>query len=68
MALSMKRVLFVVLLFVLSPFILPSNAQQPAAPVKVNQITGLAGVKNSVSFMALWVRSRWLLLTDQADS
>ncbi len=46
MALGMKRVLFAVLLFVLSPFILPSNAQQPAAPVKVNQITGLAGIKN----------------------
>ncbi len=46
MALGTKRVLFAVLLFVLSPFILPSNAQQPAAPIKVNQITGLAGVKN----------------------
>jgi hypothetical protein len=50
MVLGMKRVLFAVLLLVLSPFILPSNAQQPAAPiaapVKVNQITGLAGVKN----------------------
>lgn len=46
MVLGMKRVLFAVLLLVLSPFILPSNAQQPAAPIKVNQITGLAGVKN----------------------
>jgi hypothetical protein len=46
MVLGRKRVLFAVLLFVLSPFILPSNAQQPAAPIKVNQITGLAGVKN----------------------
>src|SRR5258707_14387693 len=46
MALGMKRVLFAVLLLVLSPFILPSNAQQPAAPIKVNQITGLAGVAN----------------------
>jgi hypothetical protein len=46
MALSRKRVLFAVLLLVLGPFILPGNAQQPAAPIKVDQITGLAGVKN----------------------
>jgi hypothetical protein len=46
MVLGMKRILFAVLSLVLSPFILPSNAQQPAAPVKVNQITGLAGIKN----------------------
>src|SRR5260370_7695784 len=46
MALGMKRVLFAVLLLVLSPFILPSDAQQPAAPIKVDQITGLTGVKN----------------------
>jgi hypothetical protein len=41
-----KRMLFALLLLVLSPFILPSNAQQPAAPIKVDQITGLTGVKN----------------------
>jgi hypothetical protein len=46
MALGMKRVLFAVLLLGLSPFILPSNAQQPAAPIKVDQITGLTGVAN----------------------
>lgn len=46
MVLGIKRVLFAVLSLVLSPFILPSNAQQPAAPIKVNQITGLTGVKN----------------------
>ena len=46
MVLGIKRVVFAVLLLVLSPFILPSNAQQPAAPIKVDQITGLAGVKN----------------------
>lgn len=46
MVLGMKRVLFAVLSLVLSPFILPSDAQQPAAPVKVNQITGLVGIKN----------------------
>jgi hypothetical protein len=46
MALGIKRVLFAVLLLVLSPFILPGNAQQPAAPIKVDQITGLTGVKN----------------------
>jgi hypothetical protein len=46
MVLGTKRVWFAVLLLVLSPFILPSNAQQPAAPIKVDQIMGLAGVKN----------------------
>jgi len=46
MVLGIKRILFAILLLVLSPFILPSNAQQPAAPIKVYQITGLAGVKN----------------------
>ena len=46
MILRIKRVLFAVLLPLLSPFILPGNAQQPAAPIKVDQITGLAGVKN----------------------
>jgi hypothetical protein len=46
MALGMKRVLFAVLLLGLSSFILPSNAQQPAAPIKVDQITGLTGVAN----------------------
>lgn len=46
MVLGVKRVSFAVLSLVLSPFILPSNAQQPAAPIKVNQITGLTGVKN----------------------
>ncbi len=46
MILGMKRVLFAVLLLVVSPFILPSNAQQPPAPIKVSQITGLTGVKN----------------------
>jgi hypothetical protein len=46
MVLGMKRILLSVLLFVLSPFVLSSDAQQPAAPIKVNQITGLAGIKN----------------------
>jgi hypothetical protein len=46
MVLGIKRLLFAVLLLVLSPFILPCNAQQPAAPIKVDQITGLTGVKN----------------------
>ena len=46
MILSIKRLLFAVLLLVLSPLILPCNAQQPAAPIKVDQITGLTGVKN----------------------
>jgi hypothetical protein len=49
MVLSIKRTLFAVLLFVLSPFILPSNAQQPAAPIKVHQITGLTGVANKTN-------------------
>jgi hypothetical protein len=44
--LGIKRALFAVPLLVLSPFILPSNAQQPPAPIKVDQITGLTGVKN----------------------
>jgi len=43
---GIKRLLFAVLLLVLSPFILPCNAQQPSAPIKVDQITGLTGVKN----------------------
>jgi hypothetical protein len=47
MVLGIKRIVFAVLLLELSPFILPSNAQQPAAPIKVDQITGLAGVKNN---------------------
>lgn len=46
MVLGMKRVLFAVLFLIVSPFILPSNAQLPPAPIKVDQITGLAGVKN----------------------
>jgi hypothetical protein len=46
MTLGMKRVSFTVLLLVLSPFVLPGDAQQPAAPIKVDQITGLVGVKN----------------------
>jgi hypothetical protein len=46
MILGIKRLLFAVLFLALSPLILPSNAQQPAAPIKVDQITGLAGVKN----------------------
>jgi hypothetical protein len=40
------RVLFGGFSLVLSPFIVASNAQQPAAPTKVVQITGLTGVKN----------------------
>lgn len=46
MKFGMKRVLFAVLSLVLGPVILPTNAQQPAAPIKVNQITGLTGIKN----------------------
>jgi hypothetical protein len=46
MVLDIKRVLLAVLLLVLSPFILPGNAQQPPAPIKVDQITGLTGVKD----------------------
>jgi hypothetical protein len=49
MVLVTKRVVFAALLFVLSPFILPSNAQQPAALIKVNQITGLTGVANKTN-------------------
>jgi hypothetical protein len=33
-------------LWVLGPFVLVSNAQQPAVPTKVVQITGLTGVKS----------------------
>jgi hypothetical protein len=47
MMLSIKRLLFAVLLLGLSPFILPSNAQQSAAPIKVDHLTGLTGVKNN---------------------
>jgi hypothetical protein len=40
------RVLFGGFLLVLSPFTAPGHAQQPVAPTKVVQITGLTGVKN----------------------
>jgi hypothetical protein len=40
------RVLCGGVLLVLSPFAEPGYAQQPAAPTKVVQITGLTGVKN----------------------
>jgi hypothetical protein len=46
MVLRVWRMLFGAFLLVLSPFILASRAQQPAAPTKVVQITGLTGVKN----------------------
>jgi len=44
---DIKRVVSAALLLLLSPFILPGNAQQTAAPIKVAQITGLAGVNNN---------------------
>lgn len=43
------RLLLSGFLLVFSPFIVASQAQQPAAPTKVVQITGLAGVKNKTS-------------------
>jgi hypothetical protein len=47
MTLGIGRVLFCGFLLALGPFVLPSCAQQAAAPTKVTQITGLAGVKNN---------------------
>jgi hypothetical protein len=49
MAWRVWRVLSGGLLVVLSPFLVTSNAQQPAAPTKVVQIMGLTGVKNKTS-------------------
>ncbi len=49
MARGIGRVLWVVLVLVASPFVLPGKAQQPAAGTKVTQITGLSGVKNKTS-------------------
>jgi hypothetical protein len=49
MAWGLARVLCVVPLMVFSPFVLLGNAQQPVAPTKVVQITGLVGVKNKTS-------------------
>jgi hypothetical protein len=49
MTLGTRRVLFCGLLLALSPFVLPSFAQQAAAPTTVTQIMGLAGVKNKTN-------------------
>jgi hypothetical protein len=46
---AIKRSVVTVLLSSLSLLAVPSNAQQPAAPAKVTQITGLAGVKNKTN-------------------
>jgi hypothetical protein len=47
MVLGIKRIVSAVLLLGFSPFILPCNAQQPAAPIKVDHLTGLTGVKSN---------------------
>ena len=46
MRVGLRRFLLTVFLVPMSPFVVPSHAQQPGAPTKVVQITGLAGVKN----------------------
>jgi len=46
MARGIGRVLCVALFMVVSPFVLPGDAQQPVAGTKVTQVTGLPGVKN----------------------
>jgi hypothetical protein len=46
MVVGLRKVLTVVTLVALSPWVQPCIAQKPAGSVKVVQITGLAGVKN----------------------
>jgi hypothetical protein len=49
MVLSFWRVLSGGLLAMISPFVLVSQAQQPAAPTEVVQVMGLTGVKSKTS-------------------
>jgi hypothetical protein len=49
MAVGFRRLVVAASLLAFSPFVRASFGQQPEGPVKVQQITGLAGVKNKTS-------------------